>query len=282
MGSSRSTSTQRTDPHSSVSGVINTGGQIMNDYLSNPNSTAVYDGPRVADLSADTEDGLRMMRESTGANGAMDYYRGILGSEMGTANPHVQSMIDQAQRASQAATNASASRSGMVGGSNHQFNSARGAADATAGYLFQDYENSMGRRERAAGGLMSADQTRIGNMTGAGQVRDAHSQNLVNADRQEFEERRTAPLRAWSEVAPLASDIGSRFGTSTTTQRNSQSTGSQILGAGMAGLGLLSGNPAALGSMFSSASGMFGGGQPASLAFANQNYALGPNGLQRR
>ncbi len=73
------------------------------------------------------------------------------------------------------------------------------------------------------------------------------NQNKINADRQAFEENRTAPIRAWSEVAPLATQMGSTFGTqtgqSTSTTKQSQSPLAMIGGGLMAGAGLLTGMP---------------------------------------
>ena len=58
-GKSKSTSnsTQTNTAYAPVKPVIDQGAGIMQDYLSNPNSTAVYQGPRVADMSGDTTAG---------------------------------------------------------------------------------------------------------------------------------------------------------------------------------------------------------------------------------
>jgi len=58
----------------------------MNDYLSNPSSNAVYQGPRVADLSQDTQTGLRMARDSTGANASWNYLMSLLNNPANIAD----------------------------------------------------------------------------------------------------------------------------------------------------------------------------------------------------
>lgn len=251
---STSTSTSTNSAYAPVKPVIDQGAGIMKDYLSNPNSTAVYDGPRVADLSADTNAGLGMLRNSTGANGAMDFYKGIMDTPAGGNNPAIQAMQDKIRRQVQESNAAMFSSAGMTGGTQHQGSLARGLSDGLAQPLFAAYENDMGRRMQAAGGYQNADQTRIGNMLDAGQINDSYNQSKINADMNKFEETRTAPIRAWSEVAPIATQIGSAFGTqnSNSTQTSKQPLAQTIAGGAMAGLGLASGIPG-LGSMFGQA-----------------------------
>jgi hypothetical protein len=122
-----------------------------------------------------------------------------------------------------------------------------GLSDGLAQPLFAAYENDMGRRMAAGAALPGVDQQRITNQLGAGNILDSYNQNKINADRQAFEENRTAPIRAWSEVAPLATQMGSTFGTqtgqSTSTTQQSQSPLAMIGGGLMAGAGLLTGMP---------------------------------------
>jgi len=242
-GKSTTTSTQTNDPYKQVAPVIQQGSGIMQSYLNDPASNAVYSGPRVADLSSDTQAGLDLMRQSGGANQAYDFYSNLLNSGAGTMNPQVQQMQDAIRRQVQAATNAQFSNAGMVGGTAHQESFAKGLADGLAQPLFAAYENDMARRMGAATGIMGADQQRIGNQLGAGEIIDSHNQARINADRELFEEQRTAPLRAWSEVYPMASDLGSRFGSSTQTQTQKTPLAQQIAGGAMMGVGLMSGIP---------------------------------------
>lgn len=257
---STSNSTQTNEAYAPVKPVLDTGANIMQGYLNNPASTAVYGGPRVAAMSGDTTAGLDLMRQSTGANGAMDFYKQIMDTPAGGNNPAIQAMQDQIRRQVMATNAAQFSNAGMTGGTQHQGSLARGISDGMAQPLFASYENDMNRRMNAAGGYQDADQTRIGNTMGAGQIRDSYAQAKIDADRQAFEERRTAPLRAWNEVAPMANQMGSTFGTqtgqSTQTQQQKQSPLSMIGGAAMAGAGLMTGMPG----LGAAVGGLFGGG----------------------
>lgn len=242
---SSGTSTQTNTAYAPVKPVLDTGASIMNNYLNNPASTAVYGGPRVAGMSGDTTAGLGLMRQSTGANGAMDFYKNIMDTPAGGNNPAIQAMQDQIRRQVMATNAAQFSGAGLTGGTQHQGSLARGISDGLAQPLFASYENDMARRMAAAGGYQNADQTRIGNTMGAGQVRDSYAQAQIDAERQKFEEQRTAPMRAWNEVAPLATQIGSTFGTQrgTQTQTSKQPLVNTIAGGAMAAAGLASGIP---------------------------------------
>lgn len=261
-GKSKSTSTTNQNttsqltPYAQVAPALQQGGSIMSGYLSNPDSNAVYSGPRVADLSADTTAGLDMMRQSSGANDSMGFLKGILNTQAGSGNPEVQQMQDLIRRQVLASNAGMFSKAGMTGGTQHQAVQSRGLADGMAQPLFAAYEADKGRQMQAAGLLPQVDQQRITNTLGAGNIQDSYNQNKINSDMQKFEEQRTAPLRAWSEVAPMAMQIGSQFGTQTgqsnTTQSQSQSPLATIGGGLMAGASLMSGNPMM-------AAGLFGG-----------------------
>lgn len=280
MGKSKNTSTTNqttsntNSAYAPVQPVINAGAGIMNRYVNDPNSSAVYSGPRVADLSGATQTGLTQMQDSAGANDAMAYYRGIMGQGAGQNNPQIQQMQDAIKRQVLAANNSQFSRSGMTGGTAHQESLSKGLADGMAQPLFSAYENDMNRQMSAAGNLANTDQMRIGNQMGAGQVLDSYGQAKINADMQQFEENRTAPLRAWSEVAPYATQIGSTFGTQngtmngTTTQSSQQPLAATLGGAAMAGLGLMS-NPMAMTGL----KGLFGGGASAPWSMPSTPYA---------
>lgn len=256
--SSSSSSTQKTTPYAPVAGTLAQGGSLMTDYLTNPNANAVYQGPRVADLSTDTQTGQQMLRDSTGANAAQDYLISVLNNPANIAdNPQVQAMQDAIRRRVQATTNATFSNNGMVGGTMNQTALSKGLADGLAQPLFTAYENDQARRMQAAGQLPGVGQQIIGNQLGAGEITDSYNQNKINADMQKFEDERTAPIKAWSEVAPTALQMGQTFGTTTgkskTTQN--QSLGSQILGGALAAGGLATGLSGApwVSSMFGSA-----------------------------
>lgn len=259
--SSSTSSTQKTTPYAPVSGTLEQGGNIMSGYLSNPNSTAVYQGPRVADLSGDTQAGQQMLRDSTGANASQNYLTSLLNSSANIAdNPQVQAMQDAIRRQVQATTNATFSSAGTVGGTQNQNVLAKGLADGLAQPLFQAWQTDQANKLTAAQALPGVGQQIISNQLGAGQITDSYNQNKINADMQKFEDERTAPIKAWGEVAPIATQMGQAFGTTTgkskTTQN--QSLGSQLLGGALTAGGLLTGMPGvsqALGGLFGNQTG---------------------------
>lgn len=270
--SSSTSSTQKTTPYAPVSGTLEQGSNIMSGYLSNPNSTAVYQGPRVADLSGDTQAGQQMLRDSTGANASQDYLTSLLNSSANIAdNPQVQAMQDAIRRQVQATTNATFSSAGTVGGTQNQNVLAKGLADGLAQPLFSAYENDQARRMQAAGLLPQVGQQIISNQLGAGQITDSYNQNKINADMQKFEDERTAPIKAWSEVAPIATQMGQAFGTTTgqSKTKQNQSLGSQLLGGALTAGGLLSGVPG----LSSALGGMFGATTP-NVALQPWNYTI--------
>ena len=288
----------QSNPWAPAAGVLQSGAGILQDYLKSPGANEVYSGARVAPMSADTTKALGMMGTSQGATDAMGFLKGVMNGGAGGMNPAVQQMQDAIRRQVQAATNANFSNAGMTGGTQHQGSFAKGMADGLAQPLFAAYENDMARKMGAANALPGIDQTRMGNQLGAGQIRDSYAQTLLDADRKKWEEQRAAPMRAWSEVAPYASQLGaagsssssigggsqSSTGTNntnstmngtstkdgTTTNSRKPSMGSIIGGGLMAGLGLMTGNPMmALGGLGSGLGGgsnssplgsLFGGG----------------------
>lgn len=239
-------STQTNNAYAPVNPVLQQGAGVMKDYVNNPASNAVYQGPRIADMSGDTLSGLEGLRNSSGANTSLDYLTNFLNSPQALEdNPQVKAMQDAIRRQVQATTNSTFSNSGMVGGTQHQGSLAKGLADGMAQPLFAAYENDQARRMQAAGLLPTVDQTIINNRMNAGQVQDSYAQNKINADMQKFEDERTAPIKAWSEVAPLAMQMGSQFGTTTNNSTTTQKTplGQQLLGGAMAAAGMMTGMP---------------------------------------
>ena len=270
--SSSTSSTQKTTPYAPVSGTLEQGGNIMSGYLSNPNSTAVYQGPRVADLSGDTQAGQQMLRDSTGANTSQNYLTSLLNSSANIAdNPQVQAMQDAIRRQVQATTNATFSSSGTVGGTQNQNVLAKGLADGLAQPLFQAWQTDQANKLTAAQALPGVGQQIISNQLGAGQITDSYNQNKINADMQKFEDERTAPIKAWSEVAPIATQMGQAFGTTTgqSKTKQNQSLGSQLLGGALTAGGLLSGVPG----LSSTLGGMFGATTP-NVALQPWNYTI--------
>jgi hypothetical protein len=267
MGSSSQTtkSTQTKTPYGPATGAINTGlGQVTN-YLNNPNSNAVYDGPRVADLSGDTQNAISMLNSSAGANTSADYLTNLLNTPSNVAdNPQVQALQDAIRRQVQATSNSQFSNAGTVGSTFNQESLSKGLADGLAQPLFTAYQNDQANKLQAAGLLPTVSQQAINNQLTSGQIQDSYAQNKINADMQKFEDQRTAPIKAWSEVAPSLAQFGSQFGTSKGSQTTTTdpSLTSQLLGGALAAGGIASGlgGTSGLSSLFG---GLFGGGNKA-------------------
>jgi hypothetical protein len=69
-----------------VQPVIKQGASIMQQCLNNAASSAVYSGPRVADLSQDTQNGFQPARDSTGANASQDDLMNLLSAPPNVAD----------------------------------------------------------------------------------------------------------------------------------------------------------------------------------------------------
>lgn len=279
--SSSSSSTQTNNAWGPVKGVLETGASKMQRYLDDPNSTAVYGGPRVAPLSAATKAATGMMEGSRGANDAYGFFKNVMNSQVGGNNPAVAQMQDAIRRQVMSNVASQFSNSGTVGGTANQEVLARGLADGLAQPLFAAYENDMGRKMQAGQMLPGIDQQRINNMLGSGQIQDSYNQSKINADMKKFEEERTAPMRAFSEIFPMATEMGTRFGTQTadsnssSVSKNSPGLGQQIMGGLMMGAGALTGMP--MGSLGGLGSLFGGGGAPsAPWAMPSAPYASNP------
>jgi hypothetical protein len=121
-----SNSTQTNTAYAPVKPVIDRGAGIMQGYIDNPNSTAVYGGPRVAPLSSDTNRGLDMMRGSQGANDAYGFFKSVMDTPAGSNNPAVAAMQDKIRRQVMASNAAMFSNAGTTGGTQQQESLARG------------------------------------------------------------------------------------------------------------------------------------------------------------
>lgn len=275
--SSNSTATSKTTAWEPLQGTLGKGADLLDGYLSNPGSNAVYSGPRVAPLSADTQRGVKMLRDSKGATDSANFMRGIMGGGAGGMNPQVAAMQDQIRRQVMGQVASQFSNAGTVGGTANQEVLSRGLADGMAQPLFAAYENDMGRKMQAASSLPGIDQQRITNAVGAGGIMDSYKQSKINADMKAFDERRTAPLKAWSEIFPMVQSLGGQFGTqtqdqtSTQTQKQGGGLGQQILGGLMMAGGMATGMPG----LGMGAGGLFGGGGNAALAPWTYNLTKG-------
>jgi len=252
-----STSTQKTQAYQPAQGGINQGLGMASSYLSDPNSQAVYGGQRVADLSANTQQGMAGLANNAGYGQSSDFYKNTLqGDYLNAGNPYISQVQQSVQDATMPGINATFGGRGMAGSTIHQNQLAQGMSNGMASHLFANYENERNRQMTAAGQLPAMYGQQARDQLTAGGIQDQQNQNVINADMARFEQQRTAPIRAVSEAMPYLMQGGQAFGTQTGTQNSTQTTSpsqfSTILGAGMMGLGAASGIP-----------GMFGGGQQA-------------------
>lgn len=171
-----------------------------------------------------------------------------------SGNPYVQDIVGQAQ---DAARNQVTSRFAAGGRSFSPSESqalGQGITDATTSALFDQYNTEAGRQMQAAGLLNQTGQGALqSRLQGVGLL-----PQLTSLEQQPFRSQLEAAslergipqqqLGLLSDlVVPVASGFGATeetgTGTSTTTQTQSSNPVQTAVGAGIAGLGLLSGNP---------------------------------------
>lgn len=292
MGSKKSTtnstSTQQASAWSPAQPYIEQGVQGLGDWMTGAGATS-YQGPRVADLSYATNAGIDKLMNSTAAQRSSDYYSDVLGGKwLDQGNPYMTQLQDAVKASVMPSLNSQFSGAGLTGSTLHQGIVGRELGRAMAEPLFNAYEAERSRMDNAAGQLPNIDQLISGNYLTAGNILDSHAQNLVNAQQQQFEEDRLAPVRGINEALPMINQIGSQYGTQTGTQKGTtkESTpiGQQILGGAMMAAGAMTGMPM-LGGMIGNGMGqMMGatpsGGYPWSLGQINTSGQVGAGGLQ--
>lgn len=222
---------------------LQSGVQGLGDWMSGAGATS-YQGPRVADLSAQTQTGVDRLMASPGANTSANYYNDVLsGRWLDQGNPYMERLQDAVRASVMPSINSQFSANGLFGSSAHQGTIARELGRSMAEPLFAAYENERNRQQQAAGQLPSVDQIISGNYLQAGNIMDRYSQALVDANRQQWEEDRAAPVRGITEAMPLLNQIGSQYGTQnssgTSVSRSSPSLGQQIAGGALMGLSAL-------------------------------------------
>lgn len=286
MGKSKTTNTtvqntsQQRDPYAAAIPGLQSAGSGVTAWMNNPANAQAYSGPRVAQMSDRTGQGLDAMFNSTGAKTSESYLTdAVNGKYTSTDNPYLTQLQNSIRSSVMPSINARVSSSGMAPGSSVDQNLvATGLGNAMAQPLFTSYENERNRQQQAAGMLPGVSQQINQNMIGAGQMGEAYNQANIDAARQAWEENRVAGLRPYAEALPLLSTIGGAGGTSsssstgTQTQSTTPSLGQSILGAGMMGASMFSpmgmfGSSGAFGNPMS----WFGGGS--SLGMPGGTYA---------
>lgn len=240
----------------------------LGDWMQGQGATS-YQGPRVADLSSQTQQGVDRLMASPGANRASAYYNDSLdGKWLDAGNPYMERLQGAVRDSVMPSINSTFSANGLFGSSAHQGTIARELGNAMASPLFNAYEAERNRQQQSAGALPGVDQIISGNYLQGGNVIDQHAQALLDANRQQFEDDRAAPVRGILQAMPTLSGVGGQFGTQTSsgTQTNTTrpSVGQQILGGAMMGASVLAApytGGASLGGLGAGASMMGGGGQ---------------------
>jgi hypothetical protein len=271
MGSPRTTTTSNNTSQNSAwaptQPYLQSGVQGLGDWMTGQGATS-YQGPRVADISQQTQAGVDNLVQSAGANRANAYYNDVLnGDWLNQGNPYMDRLQDSVRASVMPSINSTFSGNGLFGSTAHQGTMERELSRGMAEPLFNAYENERNRQHSAAGALPGVDQMISGNYLQAGNVLDQHAQALVNAQQQQFEDDRLAPVRGITQAMPTINGVGGQYGTQTSSGTNTNQTrtplGQQLLGAGLMGASVLAApytGGASLGGLGAGASMMGGGG----------------------
>lgn len=251
-GSSKSSSktVQKTSPYDPVQPAINQSISGIQQWLSNPQSSAAYEGG----MHDWTQQGLGNLAASSGATASRDYLSDVLsGKFLADDNPW-QADLDASIRASvMPSVNSTFSNAGMAGSTAHQQSLTQGLTSGLAAPRYQNYMAERAAMGQAAGLLPQVDSQISQNLLTAGQTSEAY-------DRAKWEEERLAGLRPYLETQGLLQGYGSMGGTVTksTTEKSKTPLGEQILGGAMMGVRALTGMPG-IGGIQTSV-GLMGGG----------------------
>lgn len=233
-------STQKRDPYAPSEPLYKQSAGILQNYLNDPNSNAVYDGPRTVGQSDFTKQGLQGLANNGGFGAAKDYYtKSLNGDFLDPNGEYVQGLQKAVQSSVMPGVNSTFAKSGMMGSTLHQGTLGRALTDGMAAPLFQNYQNERGMQNQAAQMLPQMYGADAQAKLMAGQIGEGYDKEAMAAAWQKWQEQQDAPLKALSKTMPYTQAIGGAGGTTTTTQ--SQSPLQTVAGLGMAGLGLASG-----------------------------------------
>jgi hypothetical protein len=232
---SSSKTVQKTSPYDPAQPAINQSIAGIQQWLSNPQSSAAYGGG----MHDWTSQGLNNLASSAGATQSRDYLSDVLSGKFLNADNPWQADLDASIRAAvMPSINSTFSNAGMSGSTLHQGSVAQGLTSGLAAPRYQNYMAERANMGQAAGLLPQVDNQISQNLLTAGQTSEAY-------DRAKFEEQRLAGLRPYLETAPLLQGYGKMGGTQTgtTTSKSSPGLGQQIAGGVMTGVGLMTGMP---------------------------------------
>lgn len=237
--SNKVTQTNKIEPWSAaqpvLKDVLNTAREMgVDGFKVNP-----YEGPRVADYSANTQAGIDSLA-ATGINAITPAAEAALLSSLNMDDSYrdfdgIRSSVADDVKANLA----SMFSGGGMGNSLAQVNAGQGMADALGRLEYDAYNAAQGRKMQALGmapTISNMSRADAGAMMTAGGLEDALAQRQIDADMAEYYEREGADARALQQYATIASGIGG-LGSTGTQSAPGQSGISQLAGAGAQGLG---------------------------------------------
>lgn len=233
------TTAQTRDPYAPAKPLINDSIGGVQDWLNNPQSSQAYTGG----MSDRTQEGLGLLAGAGGAKASSGYLQDVIGGKYLNAENPYQADLDESIKASvMPGINSSFSANGMGGSTLNQGMLMKGLTQGLAAPRYQQYQNERAAQGQAAGMLPGVDA-----MAGEQTLRAGQYEDTFN--RGQWEDQRMAGLRPYLETGGLLQGYGNMGGSSqgtsqgTTTSSSNPSLGSQILGGGMMGLGMMSGIP---------------------------------------
>lgn len=241
MGSKSQTTTQTNNPWAPAQPLLQQTLGGMQSWLGSPDAFKAYQGPLVAQMSGQTQQGLDALG-GLGGGASSSFFKDTLdGKYLEAGNPNMAGIRSRVMADVMPGINSSFAKSGMTGSTLHQGSLARGLGDALAPVYAQNYENERNRQMMAAQGLYGMDRQGALDQIMGGQLREGYDQRNLDAARMQWEQNRMAGLRGYQDVWPMLSGIAGMGGTSTGTTTQNTPWWQQALGGGMMGLGALSG-----------------------------------------
>jgi hypothetical protein len=244
MGSSKQTTTnnQTRNPYAPAQPGLNTAGGGLNQYLQDPTNFQAYSGPRVAQMTGQTQQGLTDLAASQGGKQSADYLSGVIGGQyLNQGNPYQTQLDNSIISSVMPSINNAFSAAGMTGSTLNQTALTQGLTNGLAAPRYQNYQSERANQQQAAGMLPGISQGNAQNEITAGQMGEQYTQANLDAARQQYAEQQQANIAPYQNAVPLISQIGGAGGTQTGKQTTSStpSLGQQIAGGAMLGASVL-------------------------------------------
>lgn len=274
-GGSKNTTTtvNNNEPWKNAQPALSTALSGAQSLYSSGTGAGIYEGPRVADQSSQTQGGLAALtgigQSNMGGQGLSGQYQGVIDSggynsaqldALNNTRNVANSTFDlnsdpawaQIRDATVSGVNLGAAGMGRTGSGTNQTLLTSNLADAGA----RQYQNFLGRRDAANNSLFNMGNTGFGQLgsaytgmqapaetlLGVGQQQDARAQQLINSQMDVFDERQNRPWENLSRLNAIASGAGSLGGSSTNRSTQPGQSGLATgLGYAASGLGLLGG-----------------------------------------